>query len=288
MQTGRERVALPTTIHCDHLIQARDSAESDLAASLDENDEVYAFLRSGAARYGIGFWQAGAGIMASGCAGEVRVPGALILGTDSHTPMTGGFGALAVGVGGADAVEAMAGLPWEVLYPTVIGVGLHGELNGWASAKQVILQLAGRLGVAGATNAILEYFGPGAASLSATGKATICNMGAELGATRSVFPFDLHMARYLEATRRGPLAHLAVTYGELLKPDADARYDQVVDIDLTELEPYVVGPHTPDRARPISLLADEVRMSQGELVDTLSTALIGSCTNSSYADVSSA
>jgi aconitate hydratase len=288
MQTGRERVAVPTTIHCDHLIQARDAAEPDLSASVDENREVYAFLRSAAARYGIGFWQPGAGIMHQVVFEHYAFPGALILGTDSHTPMASGLGALAVGVGGADAVEAMAGLPWEVLYPTIIGVHLTGELNGWASPKDVILHLAGRLTVAGATNAIVEYFGPGASTLGATGKATICNMGAELGATTSVFPFDQHMARYLEATGRGAIARLAERYTDLFTADAGAPYDQVVEIDLSALEPHVVGPHSPDRARPISHLVDEVRESNGELVDVISTALIGSCTNSSYADMTRA
>jgi aconitate hydratase len=288
MQTGRDRVAVPTTIHCDHLIQARDSAEPDLSASVDENGEVYAFLRAAAARYGIGFWQPGAGIMHQVVFEHYAFPGALILGTDSHTPMAGGLGALAVGVGGADAVEAMAGLPWEVLYPTIIGVRLTGELGGWTSPKDVILHLAGRLTVAGATNAILEYFGPGANTLGATGKATICNMGAELGATSSVFPFDQHMARYLEATRRGAVARLAERHADLFVADPEATYDQVVDIDLSTLEPYVVGPHSPDRARPISRLVEEVRQSGDELVDTISTALIGSCTNSSYADMTRA
>jgi aconitate hydratase len=288
MQTGRQRVAVPTTIHCDHLIQARQAAEPDLSASVDENREVYAFLRSAAARYGIGFWQPGAGIMHQVVFEHYAYPGALMLGTDSHTPMAGGLGALAVGVGGADAVEAMAGLPWEVLYPTIIGVHLTGELNGWASPKDVILHLAGRLTVAGATNAIVEYFGPGASSLGATGKATICNMGAELGATTSVFAFDRHMARYLEATGRGALARLAEGYADLFAADAEAPYDQVVEINLSALEPHVVGPHSPDRARPISRLVDEVRQSNGELVDLISTALIGSCTNSSYADMTRA
>jgi aconitate hydratase len=290
MQTGRDRVAVPTTIHCDHLIQARESAGPDLSASVDENQEVYAFLRSAAARYGIGFWLPGAGIMHQVVFEHYAFPGALILGTDSHTPMAGGLGALAVGVGGADAVEAMAGLPWEVLYPRIIGVHLTGELSGWASPKDVILHLAGRLTVAGATNAIVEYFGPGASTLGATGKATICNMGAELGATTSVFPFDERMARYLEATGRGALARLAERHLDLFAADVDAQvsYDQVLEVDLSALEPHVVGPHSPDRARPISRLAVEVRQSEGELVDVISTALIGSCTNSSYADMSRA
>jgi aconitate hydratase A / 2-methylisocitrate dehydratase len=288
MQTGRDRVALPTSIHCDHLIQARDSAEPDLDASLDENREIYTFLRSAAAKYGIGFWQPGAGIMHQVVLEQYAFPGALILGTDSHTPMAGGLGALAVGVGGADAVEAMAGLAWEVLYPKIIGVRLSGQLNGWAAPKDVILYLAGELTVAGATNAILEYFGPGSATLSATGKATIANMGAELGATTSVFPFDERIAVYLRATGRSSLASLAQQYAHLFGPDPGATYDRVVDIDLSTLEPHVVGPHSPDRARPISQLAQEVREHPSELVDVISTALIGSCTNSSYADMTRA
>jgi aconitate hydratase len=288
MQTGRDRVAVPTSIHCDHLIQARDSATPDLDASLDENREVYTFLRNAAAKYGIGFWQPGAGIMHQVVLEHYAFPGALILGTDSHTPMAGGLGALAVGVGGADAVEAMAGLAWEVLFPKIIGIRLSGRLGGWTAPKDVILYLAGRLTAAGATNAILEYLGPGSATLSATGKATIANMGAELGATTSVFPFDEHMAVYLQATGRAALAALALQYGELFAADPGARYDHEVEIDLSTLEPHVVGPHSPDRARPISRLAEEVRDNPVELVDPISTALIGSCTNSSYADMTRA
>jgi aconitate hydratase len=294
MQTGRERVAVPTTIHCDHLIQARASADPDLQASLDENDEVYSFLRSAAARYGIGFWRPGAGIMHQVVLEHYAFPGALILGTDSHTPMAGGLGALAVGVGGADAVEAMAGLPWEVLYPKIIGVRLTGQLSGWASPKDVILRLAGELTVAGATNAIIEYFGPGAATLSATGKATIANMGAELGATTSVFAFDVRMQQYLEATGRSAVADLAQRHRELFEADPEViqapegYFDRLVHIDLDELEPYVVGPHSPDRARPISRLAEEIRLNETQLVDEISSALIGSCTNSSYADMTRA
>ncbi|MBV8715364.1 MAG: aconitate hydratase [Chloroflexi bacterium] len=288
MQTGRDRVAVPTTIHCDHLIQARHSAEPDLSESLDENSEVYAFLRSAAAKYGIGFWEPGAGIMHQVVLEQYAFPGALMLGTDSHTPMAGGLGAFAVGVGGADAVEAMAGLPWEVLYPRVIGIRLTGALNGWTSPKDVILHLAGVLGVAGATNAVLEYFGPGTETLLATGKATICNMGAELGATTSVFPFDGHMQAYLVATGRAAVADLAERHADLFHADADASYDQVVEIDLGLLEPHVVGPHSPDRARPISRLVEEVHAGDSNLVEVISTALIGSCTNSSYADMTRA
>lgn len=294
MQTGRDRVALPTSIHCDHLIQARTGATADLSASLDENQEVYDFLRSAAARYGAGFWAPGAGIIHQVALEQYAFPGQLILGTDSHTPNGGGLGACAVGVGGADAVEAMAGLPWEVLYPRVIGVRLTGALSGWTAPKDVILRLAGLLTVSGATNAILEYFGPGCASLSATGKATICNMGAELGATTSLFPHDDRINTYLAATHRAPLAALAEQHTDLLAADPevvadpDAYYDRVIEIDLSTLEPHVVGPHSPDRARPLSQLAAEVTAAGGDLVDRISSILVGSCTNSSYEDMSRA
>ena len=293
-QTGRQRVAVPTTIHCDHLIQARQGAGADLSDAESENDEVYAFLRSAAARYGVGFWTPGAGIIHQVALERYAVPGALIVGTDSHTPMAGGLGALGVGVGGADAVEVMAGLPWDVLYPRPIGVYLTGELNGWTAPKDVILRLAGELTTAGATNATLEYFGPGAATISATGKATIANMGAELGATGSVFAYDEAMRTYLEATGRGGLSHVAEQYGALLRADPEVEaepercFARVVHIDLSGLEPYVAGPHAPDRVRPISQLATELQARPDELVDAISTALIGSCTNSSYADMSRA
>jgi len=291
-QTGRARTAVPTSIHCDHLIQARVSGAADLRESVVENDEVYAFLRTAAARYGIGFWAPGAGIIHQVALERYAFPGELLVGTDSHTPMAGGLGALAIGVGGADAVEVMAGLPWEVLYPRLIGVRLTGELRGWASPKDVILKLAGELTVAGGTNAILEYFGPGCRSISATGKATITNMGAELGATTSVFPYDAHMATYLESTGRGELARLAEAYHHLLEADPQVEaiperyFDRIVSIDLTSLEPHVVGPHSPDRARPISQLAAEVHEQRDQFVETISSALIGSCTNSSYEDMS--
>jgi aconitate hydratase len=294
MQTRRKRVAVPTTIHCDHLIQARLSGGADLRDSLAENEEVYAFLRSAAARYGAGFWQPGAGIIHQVVLENYAFPGALIIGTDSHTPNAGGLGACAVGVGGADAVEVMAGLPWELLYPRRIAVVLTGRLGGWTAPKDVILHVAGRLGVAGGTNAVIEYIGPGARTISATGKATIANMGAELGATTSMFPADERMAVYLRATGRRALAELALRHRELLEPDPEVEadparfYDGVVGVDLTRLEPHVVGPHTPDRARPISRLADEVADPANGFVDALSTALIGSCTNSSYEDMSRA
>ncbi|HXJ81519.1 MAG TPA: aconitate hydratase [Candidatus Methylomirabilis sp.] len=294
MQTRRTRTAVPTTVHCDHLIQARVQGESDLRESLAENQEVYDFLRTAAAKYGVGFWGPGAGIIHQVALENYAFPGELMIGTDSHTPNAGGLGACAVGVGGADAVEVMAGLPWEVLYPKFIGVYLTGELRGWTAPKDVILKLAGELTVSGGTNAIIEYFGPGTRSISATGKATITNMGAELGATTSIFPYDERMARYLAATGRGELAKLADRYAHLLAADAEvlARprdyFDRLVEIDLSALEPHIVGPHSPDRARPISRLAAEVKEASNKFVDAISTALIGSCTNSSYEDMSRA
>jgi aconitate hydratase len=303
MHTGRTRTAVPTTIHCDHLVQARVAAVSDLRDSLAENGEVYDFLRSAAARYGAGFWAPGGGIMHQVVLERYAFPGQLILGTDSHTPNAGGLGACAIGVGGADAVEAMAGLPWEVLFPRVIGVRLTGSLSGWAAPKDVILTLAAALTVTGGTNAVLEYFGPGTAAISATGKATIANMGAELGATTSVFPFDERMVTYLAATGRGTLAELARRQGNLLAADPEVaacpeeHYDRVVTIDLSALEPHVSGPGSPDRVRPISALAAEVRAARGgepaggaqQLPgDAIACALVGSCTNSSYEDMSRA
>ena len=293
-QTGRDRVAVPTTIHCDHLIQARRGARFDLEDSLDENGEVYDFLRAAAAKFGAGFWRPGAGIIHQVALETYALPGAVILGTDSHTPNAGGLGACAVGVGGADAVEVMAGLPWEVLYPRHIAVYLTGQLSGWTAPKDIVLRVAGELTVAGGTNAIIEYVGPGARTLSATGKATITNMGAELGATTSMFPYDEHMATYLRATRRGDLVPIIEDYRHLLVPDPEAEtdpealYDTVIRIDLDKLEPHVVGPHTPDRARPLSEFAAEVADPENGYVDQISTALIGSCTNSSYEDMSRA
>ncbi len=292
MQTRRNSVAVPTTIHCDHLIQARVEGEQDLRESIAENGEVYDFLRSAAARYGAGFWGPGAGIIHQVVLENYAFPGALIIGTDSHTPNAGGLGACAVGVGGADAVEVMAGLPWEVLYPRHIAVYLTGALKGWTAPKDVILYVAGQLTVSGGTNAIVEYIGPGARTLSATGKATITNMGAELGATTSMFPYDERMARYLRATGKDGLVPLAEAARHLLAPDAEVEadpekhYDRVVRLDLSTLEPYVVGPHSPDRARPISKLAAEVADPANKFPDAISSALIGSCTNSSYEDMS--
>ncbi len=294
MQTRRDHVAVPTTIHCDHLIQARTDADTDLRASLDESREVYDFLRTAAAKYGCGFWQPGAGIIHQVVLENYAFPGALIIGTDSHTPNAGGLGACAVGVGGMDAVEVIAGLPWGLLYPRHIAVYLTGELGGWTAPKDVILFVAGALTVAGGTNAIIEYIGPGARSLSATGKATIANMGAELGATTSVFPADDRMLRYLAATGRADLVPIVQRHQHLLTPDPEVEahpehhYDRVIHLDLARLEPHVVGPHTPDRARPISRLAAEVADPANGFVEAIATALIGSCTNSSYEDMSRA
>ena len=279
MQARRDRVAVPTSIHCDHLIQARVEGAADLSASLEENREIYEFLRSAAARYGAGFWEPGAGIMHQVVLENYAFPGALIIGTDSHTTNSGGLGACAVGVGGADAVEVIAGLPWEVLYPRRIAVVLTGKLSGWAAPKDVILYVAGQLTVAGGTNAIVEYIGPGARTISATGKATITNMGAELGATTSIFPADERTCEYLRATRRGELVPLVERYRELLEPDAQVEakpelyYDRVLELDLSKLEPHVVGPHSPDRARPISKLAAEVSDAKNSFHDAISDCI---------------
>ena len=243
MQTRRDSAAVPTTVHCDHLIQARVEGGIDLVQSIEENDEVYSFLRSAAAKFGAGFWGPGAGIIHQVVLENYAFPGAMIIGTDSHTPNAGGLGSCAVGVGGADAVEVMAGLTWELLYPRYIGVHLTGEMSGWTAPKDVILRLAGELTVSGGTNAIIEYFGPGAASISCTGKATITNMGAELGATTSVFPYDERMERYLRATGRGDLADLANANTALVTPDPEVAadpapyFDRLVEIDLSTLEP---------------------------------------------------
>ena len=290
MQANKKQAAVPSTIHCDHLIRAEMGSEKDLLRAMDENKEVYNFLASAAKKYGIGFWKPGAGIIHQVVLENYAFPGSLIIGTDSHTPNGGGLGGLAIGVGGADAGEVMAGLPWEVLHPKLIGVRLTGKLNGWASPKDVILYLCGLLTVKGGTNKIVEYFGPGAESISATGKGTICNMGAELGATTSVFPFDQKMVAYLNITDRADLANLAIANKSLLVADPEVYqspekyYDQIVEVDLSTLEPYVVGPHTPDLARPVSKMAAEAK-EKGYPVE-LKAALIGSCTNSSYEDIS--
>ena len=290
MQANKKKVAVPSTIHCDHLIRAEMGSEKDLLRAVDENKEVYNFLASAAKKYGIGFWKPGAGIIHQVVLENYAFPGGLIIGTDSHTPNGGGLGMLAIGVGGADAGEVMAGLPWEVLHPKLIGIRLTGKLSGWASPKDVILYLCGLLTVKGGTNKIVEYFGPGAETISATGKGTICNMGAELGATTSVFPFDQKMVLYLNITDRADLANLAIANKSLLVADPEVSlspekyYDQIVEVDLSTLEPHVVGPHTPDLARPISKMAAEAK-EKGYPVE-LKAALIGSCTNSSYEDIS--
>ena len=287
--TGRDRVARPTTVHCDHLIRARQGRDKDLALANQENREVYAFLKSASARYGIGFWEPGAGIIHQVVLENYAFPGGLMIGTDSHTPNAGGLGMVAVGVGGADAMEVMAGLPFTIRWPKLIGVHLTGKLSGWASAKDIILKLLEILTVKGGTGAIVEYFGPGCESISATGKGTICNMGAELGATTSLFPFDPRMADYLRATGRQEMARQAEAHSHLLRADPEVEsdpkryYDQVIEIDLDRLEPLVVGPHTPDLVRPLSSWAAEAT-KEGWPVQ-LSAALIGSCTNSSYEDM---
>ncbi len=290
MQANKKKAAVPSTIHCDHLIRAEMGSEKDLLRAMDENKEVYNFLASAAKKYGIGFWKPGAGIIHQVVLENYAFPGGLIIGTDSHTPNGGGLGMLAIGVGGADAGEVMAGLPWEVLHPKLIGVRLTGKLSGWASPKDVILYLCGLLTVKGGTNKIVEYFGPGAETISATGKGTITNMGAELGATTSVFQFDQKMVAYLKITDRDDIAKLAEANKALLTADPEVLqspekyYDQVVEVDLSKLEPHVVGPHTPDLARPISKMAAEAK-EKGYPVE-LKAALIGSCTNSSYEDIS--
>jgi aconitate hydratase len=289
MQAGKARVAVPSTVHCDHLIRAQTGASEDMRRAVTENNEVYEFLHSASKKYGIGFWKPGSGIIHQVVLENYAFPGGLMIGADSHTPNGGGLGMLAIGVGGVDCGEVMAGLPWEVLHPKLIGVHLTGKLAGWTSPKDVITYLCGYLTVKGGTNKIIEYFGPGAESISATGKGTICNMGAELGATTSVFPFDHRMAAYLEATDRKDIARLAAEHQALLVPDPEVLrnpkdfYDEIVEIDLSTLEPHIVGPHSPDRDRPVSKLAADVRANSWPA--TIKAALIGSCTNSSYEDM---
>ncbi len=290
MQAGLKSVALPTTVHCDHLIQARKEGKEDTKLAMYENNEVYKFLETASSKYGAGFWNPGAGIIHQVVLENYAFPGGLMIGTDSHTPNAGGLGMIAVGVGGVDAAETMAGMPWELLYPKRIGVYLKGKMNGWTAPKDVILYVAGKLSVSGGTNSIIEYFGPGVESISCTGKATITNMGAEIGATCSVFPYDKRMEIYLNSTNRKEIASLANQNTTLLTADPEVEktpekfFDKVIEIDLSTLEPHVVGPHTPDLARPISELSDEI--DSKEYIDELSVALIGSCTNSSYEDMS--
>jgi aconitate hydratase len=290
MTCGRDKVAVPSTVHCDHLIQAKTGAAADLATALDVNKEVYDFLASISNKYGIGFWKPGAGIIHQVVLENYAFPGGMMIGTDSHTPNAGGLGMVAIGVGGADAVDVMAGLPWELKMPKLIGVKLTGKMSGWTSAKDIILKVAGILTVKGGTGAIVEYFGEGADSLSATGKGTICNMGAEIGATCSLFTYDAKMATYLKATGREEVAALADDIRDYLRPDKEVYenpkqyYDQLIEIDLGELEPHVNGPFTPDLAWPISKFAEAVKANNWP--ERLEVALIGSCTNSSYEDIS--
>ncbi len=289
MLAGKDEAAVPSTVHCDHLIQAYQGKEKDMISANKTNEEVYNFLASACSRYNIGFWKPGAGIIHQVILENYAYPGGLMIGTDSHTPNAGGLGMCAVGVGGSDASDVMVGLPWEVKNPKLIGVHLKGKMNGWTSAKDVILKLCGMLTVKGGTDKIVEYFGEGVSSISCTGKATITNMGAELGATCSVFPYDERMAAYLKITERGALADIANQNKDILNPDEDVLknpknyFDEVYEIDLSSLEPHLVGPHSPDIARPISAVAKEAQEKAWPV--KLSSALIGSCTNSSYEDI---
>ena len=289
MQAGRHRVAVPSTVHCDHLIQAEIDAVTDLTAALETNKEVFSFLSSVSNKYGIGFWKPGAGIIHQVVLENYAFPGGLMIGTDSHTVNAGGLGMIAIGVGGADAVDVMAGLPWELKFPRIIGVKLTGQLSGWASPKDVILKLAGILTVSGGTDQIVEYFGPGAETISCTGKGTICNMGAEIGATTSVFPYDAKMRAYLVATGREAVGVYADQYAADLCADPEilenpeAYFDQVIEINLSVLEPHINGPFTPDKAWPISQF--KAAVAANHYPPELSVGLIGSCTNSSYEDL---
>ncbi len=287
MTAGLPEVAAPSTVHCDHLIQARAGASIDLGVAVDPNREVYEFLRSVSAKYGIGFWGPGSGIIHQVVLENYAFPGGMMIGTDSHTPNAGGLGMVAIGVGGADAVDVMTGFPFNVRWPRVIGVRLHGTLSGWSSPKDVILEVARLLTGEGGTGAIIEYHGPGADSISATGKATICNMGAEIGATTSLFPYDANIAAYLKATGREAIADAADRVAEHLRPDDGAHYDQLIDIDLDELKPLINGPHSPDRAHRVGGDVGAAAAEHGWPVE-ISSALIGSCTNSSYEDITRA
>ncbi|MBN1142620.1 MAG: aconitate hydratase, partial [Deltaproteobacteria bacterium] len=289
MLSGRKTTAVPTSVHCDHLIQAEKNAAADLERALVENREVYAFLETAGRRYGMDFWKPGAGIIHQVVLEQYAFPGGMMIGTDSHTPNAGGLGMVAVGVGGADAVDVMSGMSWELKWPKVIGIRLTGRLRGWASAKDVILHLLGLLTVKGGTGAIVEYFGPGAETISCTGKATIANMGAELGATCSLFPYDVKMRDYLESTGRKELAQEADRFQEALRADAEVYaapekyFDKVIEIDLDQLEPHLNGPFTPDLAWPLSKMKQAV--SEHDYPERVSAALVGSCTNASYEDI---
>ena len=289
MSAGRKTAAVPSTVHCDHLIQAQFGAADDLGRAKEENKEVYDFLESISRKYGIGFWKPGAGIIHQVVLENYAFPGGMMIGTDSHTPNAGGLGMIAIGVGGADAVDVMAGMPWELKWPKLIGVKLTGKLNGWTSPKDVILKLAGILTVKGGTGAIVEYFGEGAESISCTGKGTICNMGAEIGATTSIFPYDEKMAAYLRITGRADVANFADSHKHELNADKEVfenpekYFDQVIDINLDELEPHINGPFTPDKAWSLSEMKKAVK--EQNYPDKISVALIGSCTNSSYEDI---
>lgn len=292
MTAGLEEVQVPTTTHCDHLIQAKIDSKTDLLTAVDGNAEVYSFLETVCARYGAGFWKPGSGIIHQVVLEQYAFPGGMMIGTDSHTPNAGGLGMVAIGVGGADAVDVMTGFPWNAKWPKLIGVHLTGELDGWAAPKDVILKVAEILTVKGGTGAIVEYFGPGARSLSATGKATICNMGAEIGATTSLFAYDEAIERYLKATGREAVADAANNVAEHLRADSEVEsnpsdfFDQVIEIDLSTLSPHINGPHTPDLARPVSDLGEEAKSNGWPL--EVSAGLIGSCTNSSYEDITRA
>jgi aconitate hydratase len=287
MTAGLPTTAVPSTVHCDHLISAKVGAKIDLGVAIDTNREVYDFLRSVSAKYGIGFWGPGSGIIHQVVLENYAFPGGMMIGTDSHTPNAGGLGMVAIGVGGADAVDVMTGFPFNVRWPKVIGVKLTGSLSGWSSPKDVILEVARVLTVEGGTGAIVEYFGPGADSISGTGKATICNMGAEIGATCSVFPYDHNMAQYLKATGREAIADAADHVAEHLRPDDGAVYDQLIEIDLDQLRPLINGPHSPDRANRVGDAVGAEAVANGWPLE-ISSALIGSCTNSSYEDITRA
>ncbi|MCD6322073.1 MAG: aconitate hydratase [Clostridiales bacterium] len=289
MHSGRKKVSVPSTAHADHLIQARDNAKEDLDRANSENEEVYDFLASVTQKYGAGFWKAGAGIIHQVVLENYAFPGGMMIGSDSHTPNAGGLGMIAIGVGGADVVDVMAGMAWELKWPKLIGIKLTGKLSGWTSPKDVILKVAGELTVKGGTGAIVEYFGEGTKSISATGKGTICNMGAEIGATTSLFPFDEKIAAYLRKTDREDVAELALQNADILKADDDVYtnpekyYDQILEINLDELEPHLNGPFSPDRAWPLSKMKEAV--VENDFPEKLSVGLIGSCTNSSYEDI---